>query len=49
MMVVGDTHNRKKKKKHVFLAVAILLFIDKSVISLMASLSCVEVLFLDVL
>ena len=36
MMVVGDKHNRKKKqtkKKHVFLAVAILLFIDKSVIS----------------
>ena len=38
MMVVGDKHNRKKKpkktpKKHVSLAVAILLFIDKSVIS----------------
>ena len=35
MMVVGDKHNRNpppKKKKHVFLAVAILLFIDKSVI-----------------
>ena len=38
MMVVGDKHNRKKQnktknKKHVFLAVAILLFIDKSVIT----------------
>ena len=48
-MTVGeDSVQYKKRKKHCFLAAASLLLIGKLIITLMASLSLLEALFLDV-